>query len=91
MSKPWETYRSGGTVKLRRRPVRYQHTTSSKNPPPSTEAAEVTVATAIGEADTDTAQDYATLRKPELVTLADERGLDSSGTRADLIARLEDA
>ena len=88
MSKPWETYRSGGTVKLRRRPVRYQHTTSSKNPPPSTEAAEVTIATAVGEADT---EDYATWLKADLVSLADERGLDSTGTKADLIARLEDA
>lgn len=96
MSKPWETYRAGGITKLRRRPVRYQHTTSATNPPPSNA---VTVASAAGtetgitleEGEFTPVTDYATLRKGELVALADERGLDSSGTRADLIARLEDA
>lgn len=31
------------------------------------------------------------LRKPELIALAQERELESSGTRADIIARLRDA
>jgi hypothetical protein len=32
--------------------------------------------------------DLSTLTKAELVSLAEERGIDSSGTKADLIARL---
>lgn len=32
---------------------------------------------------------YGALTKSELVALADERGLDSSGTKAELSARLE--
>lgn len=33
--------------------------------------------------------DYSTLLKAELVALADERGVDSSGTKAELTERLE--
>ncbi|GAA0897718.1 SAP domain-containing protein [Pseudonocardia zijingensis] len=32
-----------------------------------------------------------TMRKPELVALAEQRGLDTSGTRADLIGRIREA
>jgi SAP domain-containing protein len=35
------------------------------------------------------APDLAALKKAELVELADERGVDSSGTKADIIERLE--
>lgn len=35
------------------------------------------------------AQDYGSLLKADLVALAQERGLDSSGTKADIVARLE--
>ena len=91
MSRPWETYKAGRTVKLRRRPVRHHATsTSATNPPPTvTEATPIVVATEIGEADTETATDYGTLRKAELQSLAEENGLDTSGTRSELIARLE--
>ena len=34
--------------------------------------------------------DYSDLKKDELVALADERGIDSSGTKADIIARVEE-
>lgn len=33
---------------------------------------------------------YASLRKDELVALAEARGLDTEGTKADIAARLED-
>ncbi len=33
--------------------------------------------------------DYTDLKKTELVEIAEERGLDASGTKADIIARLE--
>ncbi len=36
-------------------------------------------------------QGYESLKKEELVTLADDRGVDSSGTKADIITRLQDA
>jgi hypothetical protein len=32
-----------------------------------------------------------TMRKPDLVALAEQRDLDTSGTRADLIARIREA
>ena len=35
------------------------------------------------------AQDYSSLLKPELVKAAHKRRIDSSGTKADIIARLE--
>lgn len=35
------------------------------------------------------APDLAALKKAELVELADERGVDSSGTKAEIIERLE--
>ena len=34
-------------------------------------------------------QDLTALKKDELVALADERGVDSSGTKAEIIERLE--
>jgi hypothetical protein len=77
MSKPWETYRAGRTVKLRRRPVRYHAAkplqTTAAPAPEAIEAAD---------------EDYSTLTKAELVQLAEERGLDSSGTKADILGRL---
>jgi hypothetical protein len=33
--------------------------------------------------------DYNTLLKADLVSLAEKRGLDTSGTKADLVARLD--
>lgn len=36
-------------------------------------------------------KDYAALLKAELVALCEARGLDSSGTKADLIKRLQEA
>jgi hypothetical protein len=36
-----------------------------------------------------TTADYSTLLKPELVELAEDRELDSTGTKADIIERLE--
>ena len=76
MSKPWETYRAGRTVKLRRRPVRYHagkplQTTAAPEPEPI-----------------EAATDYSTLTKAELVSLAEEQGIDSSGTKADILGRL---
>lgn len=41
------------------------------------------------ETDDDEEVDYSDLKKDELVALAEERGLDSSGTKADIIERLE--
>lgn len=35
--------------------------------------------------------DLDALRKPELIALAEQHGLDSSGTKAEIIARLLDA
>jgi hypothetical protein len=35
--------------------------------------------------------DYGSLKKPELVALADKRRIDSSGTKADILGRLEAA
>lgn len=35
-------------------------------------------------------EDYAPRLKTDLIEMAEERGLDSSGTKADIIARLED-
>lgn len=34
--------------------------------------------------------DYTDLKKDELIALAEERGVDSSGTKAEIIARLEE-
>lgn len=42
-----------------------------------------------GDDDDDEEVDYSDLKKDELVALADERGVDSSGTKAEIIARLE--
>jgi hypothetical protein len=36
-------------------------------------------------------QDFDDLRKPELIALAEKRDLDSTGTRAEIIARLRAA
>lgn len=41
------------------------------------------------ETDSDEEVDYTELKKDELIALAEERGLDSSGTKADIIERLE--
>jgi len=79
MSKPWETYRAGRTVKLRRRPVRYH----AAKPLQTTAAPEPEVIETA-----EAAEDYSTLTKAELVQLADEQGLDSSGTKADILGRL---
>lgn len=49
---------------------------------------DTTTAEATTEAEAEAAPDLDTLKKDELVALADERGVDSSGTKADLIARL---
>jgi hypothetical protein len=38
-----------------------------------------------------TTVDYGSLLKAELVAQADERGIDSTGTKADIIERLEQA
>ena len=64
MSKPWETYRAGRTVKLRRRPVRYH----AAKPLQTTAAPEPEVI--------------------ETAEAAEEQGLDSSGTKADILGRL---
>jgi len=82
MSKPWETYRAGRTVKLRRRPVRYH----AGKPLQTTAAPEPEVIKTADEYLVE--RDYSTLTKAELVQLADEQGLDSSGTKADIIGRL---
>lgn len=37
------------------------------------------------------ADDYDSQRKADLVDLAEERGIDSSGTKADVVARLREA
>ena len=75
MSQPWETYRAGNTVRLRRRPVRY-HAAA-----PAPKAAEPAPAPA---------PDYSAMKKDELVAEAEKRGLDASGTKADIIERLSD-
>ena len=63
---------------------------ASKSPRPVTATIAAPVATIeAGEAETET-RDYAPLLKSDLVDMAEERGLDSSGTKADIIARLED-
>ena len=80
MSKPWETYRAGRTVKLRRRPVRYH----AAKPLQTTAAPEPEVIETADEYE----RDYSTLTKAELVQLAEEQGLDSSGTKADILGRL---
>lgn len=49
----------------------------------------VTGGVSADEADDDEEVDYSDLKKDELVALAEERGLDSSGTKADIIERLE--
>lgn len=41
------------------------------------------------EADSEEEVDYSHLKKDELIALAEERGLDTDGTKADLIERLE--
>lgn len=40
------------------------------------------------EAEADELEDYTSLKKDELIALAEERGLDSSGTKAEIIERL---
>jgi hypothetical protein len=69
----WETIRVNNTVRLRRRPVRYHAST------PATSAAE-TIA--------ETTPDYSDLKKDELIVEAEKQGLDSSGTKAEIIERL---
>jgi hypothetical protein len=39
----------------------------------------------------DSTVDYTKLKKDELVTLAEDRGIDASGTKEDIIGRLEEA
>ena len=41
------------------------------------------------ETDAEEEVDYSHLKKDELIALAEERGLDTDGTKADLIERLE--
>jgi hypothetical protein len=69
MSKDWETYQAGSTVRIRRRPVRYRATARATEP--------------VAEAD------LSSLKKDELVAEAEKRGVDSSGTKAEIIERLE--
>lgn len=69
MPGPWETYRDGNTVRIRRRPVRYRADAPKAAPAPE-------------------APDYSSLKKDELIAEAEKRGLDSSGTKADIIERL---
>ena len=73
MSQPWETYRAGRTVRLRRRPVRY-HAATPAQPSPAAAPAE--------------SPDYSSMKKDELVAEAEARGVDSSGTKAEIIERL---
>lgn len=75
MSPTWETYRAGNTVRLRRRPVRY-HAAAAPASAPVPAAEPVT--------------DLSSLKKDELVIEAEKRGVDSSGTKADIIERLTD-
>ena len=82
MSKPWETYRAGRTVKLRRRPVRYH----AGKPLQTTAAPEPEVIETADEYLVE--RDYSTMTKAELVEAAEEQGLDSSGTKADILGRL---
>jgi hypothetical protein len=46
-------------------------------------------APAVQEAPEAEATDYSSLLKGELVSEAEQRGIDSSGTKSDIIARLE--
>jgi hypothetical protein len=71
MSKDWETYQAGGTVRIRRRPVRYRATARTTEPVVEAEA------------------DLSSMKKDELVAEAEKRGVDSSGTKAEIIERLE--
>lgn len=70
MSQPWETYRAGNNVRLRRRPVRYHAGEAPAKPAPAA------------------APDYSAMKKDELVAEAEKQGVDSSGTKAEIIERL---
>lgn len=59
-----------------------QFTTPTKLPPEAGGQVEE-------EEDDEEEVDYSDLKKDELVALADERGVDSSGTKAEIIERLQ--
>ena len=50
---------------------------------------DATTAEATKEDEAEAVPDLTTLKKDDLVSLADKRGLDSSGTKADILARLQ--
>lgn len=91
MSKEWETYNQGGKRRLRRRPVRYHAGTTSTSAGTTTTAAGPVMP--MGDqidADTETAAGlYDDMTKAELIAEADARGLDTSGNKPDILARIE--
>lgn len=78
MAKEWETTTVGGRKVLRRRPVRYHAGDTT------TATASVTV-----EASVDEPGAYDDMTKAELIEEADARGLDTSGNKPDILARIE--
>lgn len=59
-----------------------------RRPTPAASTPSAATPAAEPEPETETV-DYGSLLKAELVEQADERGIDSSGTKADIIERLE--
>ena len=70
MSRRWETYRAGNTIRLRRVDV----------PAPKSKKAKAEPAVVV---------DLTTATKADLVAEAEARGVDSSGTKAEILERLD--
>jgi hypothetical protein len=76
-------------TQLGRRLFRRPGTSAPSRAPAPTSAPEPTPEPTPEPEPESTTADYGALLKAELVEEAEERGLDSSGTRADIIERLE--